>query len=58
MSNKAHLRPHQQKRHASRITRLIVVILFLAIFVLSVALAASGRGAGLVNLRLLSRPLV
>ena len=45
MSNKAHLRPHQKRRQASRITRLLVVILILAIFVLSIALATSGRGA-------------
>lgn len=55
MSNKAHLRPHPKKRHASWIARLLVVILFIAIFALSIALAASGRGALLVNLRLLSR---
>jgi hypothetical protein len=55
MSNKAHLRPHQKKRQASLITKLLVVILFIAIFVLSITLASSGRGAPLVNLRLLSR---
>lgn len=51
MSNKAHLRPHQKQRHASRITGLLVVFLFVAIFVLSIALAATGRGAFLANLR-------
>lgn len=53
MSNKAHLHPHQKKRHASWITSLLVVILFIAIFALAVALAASGRGAPFSNLRLL-----
>jgi hypothetical protein len=43
MSNKAHLRPHQKKRQASSTTRLLVAILILAIFVLGVVLAASGR---------------
>jgi hypothetical protein len=43
MSNKAHLRPHKKRRQASRITRLLVAILFLVIFALAVALAMSGR---------------
>jgi hypothetical protein len=43
MSNKPHLRPHRKKRKASRITRLVVAILILAIFALGIALAASGR---------------
>ena len=54
MSNKAHLRPHQKIRHASWMSRLLVVIAFIAIFALAIALAASGRGAPLSNLRLLS----
>ena len=40
-----------KKRHASRITSLLVVFLFVAIFALSIALAAAGRGAFLANLR-------
>ena len=55
MSNKAHLRPHQKKRQASLTTRILVVILFLAVFAFSVALAATGRGAVLTHLRLLRR---
>jgi hypothetical protein len=42
MSNKPHLRPHQ-KRQASQITRLLVAILFITIFALATALAATGR---------------
>lgn len=51
MSNKAHLRPHQKIRHTSRVTSLLVLFLFVAIFALSIALAATGRGAFLANLR-------
>jgi hypothetical protein len=43
MSNKAHLRPHKKKRQVGRMARIFVAILFLAIFVLAVALAMSGR---------------
>jgi hypothetical protein len=43
MSNKPHLRPHQEKRHASEITRLLMAILILAIFVLVIALEVTGR---------------
>jgi hypothetical protein len=43
MSNKPHLRPHQEKRHASRITRLLVAILIVAAFVLVIALEATGH---------------
>ena len=43
MSNKPHLRPHQEKRHASPITRLLVAILILAIFTLAIALELTGR---------------
>ena len=45
MSNKPHLRPHQKKRQASQLTRLLVAILFLTIFALATALAATGRVA-------------
>lgn len=51
MSNKPHLRPHPKKRHASWITTLLVVLLFVTIFVLSITLAATGRGAFLAHLR-------
>jgi hypothetical protein len=44
MSNKPHLRPHKKKRQAGPITRLLVAILFLVLFVLAVALAATGHG--------------
>jgi hypothetical protein len=43
MSNKPHLRPHQEKRQASQITRLLVAILIVAIFALVIALEATGR---------------
>jgi hypothetical protein len=43
MSNKPHLRPHQEKRHASQITRLLVGILIVAIFVLVIALELTGH---------------
>lgn len=43
MSNKAHLRPHRQKRQASRTIRLLVVILFAALIALATAMAASGH---------------
>jgi hypothetical protein len=43
MSNKPHLRPHQQKRHASTITRLLVAILIIAVFALAIALEATGH---------------
>jgi hypothetical protein len=43
MSNKPHLRPHQKERHASRITRLLVAILIVAIFALIIALEMTGR---------------
>ena len=53
MSNKAHLRPHKNQRQVNPTTRVLVVILFVVLFVLSIALAASGHGAELTNLRLL-----
>jgi len=43
MSNKPHLRPHQEERHASRITRLLVGILILAILILAIALEMTGH---------------
>ena len=43
MSNKPHLRPHKKKRQPSRTARLLVAVLFLAIFALAVALAVTGR---------------
>jgi hypothetical protein len=43
MSNKPHLRPHQEIRHASRITRLLVAILVVGIFVLVIALEMTGH---------------
>jgi hypothetical protein len=49
MSNKAHLRPHQKKRDASRIAGLVFLFLIVALFALSIALAATGRGTFLSN---------
>jgi len=43
MSNKPHLRPHQKKRQASQITRLLVAILILAFFALAITLEATGH---------------
>ena len=43
MSNKPHLRPHEEERHASRATRLLVAILIVGIFVLLIALELTGR---------------
>ena len=43
MSNKPHLRPHQEERQASRVTRLFVAILILAIFALALALELTGH---------------
>jgi hypothetical protein len=43
MSNKPHLRPHQKERHASRITRLLVAILIVCVFVLVIALELTGH---------------
>ena len=62
MSNKPHLRPHQEKRKASRITRLLMAILIIAFFVLAIALEATGHvvfrgrlllGRGALDLRVL-----
>lgn len=44
MSNKPHLRPHKEQRQASRTTRFLVALLFITIFALAIALAATGRG--------------
>jgi hypothetical protein len=43
MSNKPHLRPHQEKRQASQVTRLLVAILIIAILALLIALEATGH---------------
>jgi hypothetical protein len=43
MSNKPHLRPHQEERQARGITRLLVAILIIAIFALAIALEATGH---------------
>ncbi len=43
MSNKPHLRPHRKKRQASQITKLLVALLFITVFGLATALAATGR---------------
>jgi hypothetical protein len=43
MSNKPHLRPHQKKRQASLVRRLLVAILVLAIFAIAIALEVTGR---------------
>jgi hypothetical protein len=43
MSNKPHLRPHQEKRHASTATRLVVAILVVGILALLIALEATGH---------------
>jgi hypothetical protein len=43
MSNKAHLRPHQRERHATRISRLLVAVLIIAFFALAIALEATGH---------------
>jgi hypothetical protein len=43
MSNKPHQHPHQQVRHASRISRLLVAILIVAFFVLVIALELTGH---------------
>jgi hypothetical protein len=43
MSNKPHLRPHQKRRQARPITRLLMGILILAIFALVITLEATGH---------------
>jgi hypothetical protein len=43
MSNKPHLRPHQEKRQASQVTRVLVTIVIIAVFALAIALEATGH---------------
>jgi hypothetical protein len=43
MSEKPHQHPHKQKQHASRGTRLFVAIILIALFLLGLALSASGH---------------
>ena len=43
MSNKPHQHPHKAKWHARRGTRLFVAILLIALFVLGLALSATGH---------------
>ena len=43
MSNKPHLRPHQEKRQASQVTRLLVAIVIITIFALAIALETTGH---------------
>jgi hypothetical protein len=43
MSNKPHEHPHKQERRASRSTRLLVAILLIALFVVGLALSATGH---------------
>jgi hypothetical protein len=43
MSNKPHHRPHQDQRHASRATRLLVVTLIVAAFAFILALELTGH---------------
>jgi hypothetical protein len=43
MSNKPHLHPHQEKRHTSLVTRLLMAIFIIAIFALAIALEATGH---------------
>jgi hypothetical protein len=44
MSNKPHLRPHKKQKQRRRTTTLLVLLLFVGLFVLAIALAATGRG--------------
>lgn len=43
MSNKPHERPHKQKRQLSRGARLVVAILLIALFLVGLALSATGH---------------
>jgi hypothetical protein len=56
MSNKPHLRPHQEKRQASQITRLLMAILIIGIFALAIALEATGHVVFRGRLSFLSGP--
>jgi hypothetical protein len=44
MSNKPHLHPHKKQRRARWTTTLLVVLLFIGLFVLAIAMAATGHG--------------
>jgi hypothetical protein len=43
MSNKPHRRPHEKKRQARKITKLLVAILIIGFFVAAIALEATGH---------------
>jgi cytochrome b561 len=43
MSNKPHQHPHKQSQHASRAGRLLVAILLIVLFLIGLALSASGH---------------
>ena len=43
MSNKAHQHPHKQKWHARPATRLSVAVLLIALFLVGLALSATGH---------------
>ena len=43
MSNKPHEHPHKQNRQVSRNARLLVAILMIALFLLGLALSATGH---------------
>jgi cytochrome b561 len=43
MSNKPHHHPDERKRQASRTTRLLLAIVLIALFLLGLALSASGH---------------
>jgi hypothetical protein len=43
MSNKPHLHPHQAKRRASRVTRLVAAILIITFIALGAVLTATGH---------------
>jgi cytochrome b561 len=43
MSNKPHERPHSPKRRMSKMTRLLVAILMIALFLVGLALSATGH---------------
>lgn len=58
MSNKPHLRPHQGKRQATQVTRLLMVVLIIALFALAIALEATGHVVFRGRLGLLSPGLV
>jgi hypothetical protein len=43
MSNKPHQHPHKQKLHQKPLTRLLAAVLLVALFLLGLALSASGH---------------